>query len=641
MNENLGRNPENKADDTPEKSSPQFPENLNNENFTIISDTVNTSSDDAEVSSNTGDFSSTENKTGNDWFSYSTDESNPQNFDSTNSGFGQNDSYSNNGFGQNSDSVNSGFGQNDSYSNNGFGQNNQQSSYPNYSSAQNTSYSSYGSQPSYQPYNNANDGSYRYSRENITQDNAPEEYTQQQTPPSYNSASVDPYANLYGQNGFPQQPSSPAAEEKGSKKNKKKKHGTFLYVTIGVLSLLLVCTMIFNVVILSTGMLKTSNSDSSQQGENNGTSEGKGFAITESPQTDLTTIPFEGELLTSAQVSEKVRKSVVSVITYNPTVLGQSAGQGSGIIYSEDGYIVTNSHVISNTKNISVVVVLSTGEEYDATVLGFDERTDIAVLKIDATGLPAAEFGESDKLVTGDEVIAIGNPYGEVLAGSITKGIVSGIDRVIDTTTSYSSDMKYIQTDAAINPGNSGGALVNMYGQVIGINTAKVGGEDYEGLGFAIPISTVQPIVSDLTAYGYVTGRVKLGIGCNEIGSTAAQYYGVPAGLLLQTIDADSDLNGKVSIGDIITGINGTEIESLTELQDILRTKKAGETVSLSIYRPASRTTAAKTFEVSVKVIADTGESSAAQTPSSQGNNNSYNNYDNFDDYSSFFDYFN
>ena len=237
------------------------------------------------------------------------------------------------------------------------------------------------------------------------------------------------------------------------------------------------------------------------------------FNEVETPKTD-TTVGAAGELLTPAQVAAKVRPSIVSVITVdNVNYMNSQSGEGSGIILRSDGYIVTNSHVIGDSNKYEVSVITSDGQTYDAKVIGFDVKSDLAVLKIDATGLPECELGDSSQLVLGDYVIAIGNPGGRQFAGSVTMGIVSGVDRIIDTeNTESTSAMRYIQTDAAINPGNSGGALVNMYGQVIGVNTAKIAASGYEGMGFAIPSTKVKEIVADLIDYGYVEGRVKLGI---------------------------------------------------------------------------------------------------------------------------------
>ena len=327
----------------------------------------------------------------------------------------------------------------------------------------------------------------------------------------------------------------------------------------------------------------------------------------ETPKTD-TTVTADGELLTPAQVAAKVRPSIVSVITVdNVNYMNSNSGEGSGIILRSDGYIVTNSHVIGDSSKYDVSVITSDGKTYDAKVVGYDVRSDLAVLKIDATGLPECELGDSSQLVLGDYVIAIGNPGGRQFAGSVTMGIVSGVDRIIDTeNTESTSAMRYIQTDAAINPGNSGGALVNMYGQVIGINTSKIAATGYEGMGFAIPSVKVKEIVTDLIDYGYVEGRVKLGITCVTI-SSAYENQGIPAGLQIYDINSDSDMNGKAQQYDIITHCDGTRITELSQLQDILVEKKPGDTVKLTLYRPETRTSNSQTFDIEVKLLKDTG----------------------------------
>lgn len=376
------------------------------------------------------------------------------------------------------------------------------------------------------------------------------------------------------------------------------------------------------------------------KGNGNGSASGTDFSLTmaETPQTD-TTIKGNEEQLTPAQVAAKVRPSIVSVIT-KATVNGESqdSGEGSGIILRSDGYIITNSHVIGDSKKYQVSVITSDGETYDAKVIGYDTRSDLAVLKIDAKDLPACELGDSSKLVLGDYVIAIGNPGGVQFAGSITDGIVSGIDRIIDTTDMEStSAMRYIQTNAAINPGNSGGALVNMYGQVIGVNTSKISADGYEGMGFAIPSVTVKEVVDDLINYGYVKGRVKLGITCTTI-SSAYENQGIPAGLQIHSIDAESDLNGKANVYDIITHCDGKRIKALSHLQDIIFEKKPGDTIELTLYRPATSKTTESTYKVKIKLLEDTGAEEETTIVEPEDDNSG--NDGNYDDYSQFFEDF-
>lgn len=327
----------------------------------------------------------------------------------------------------------------------------------------------------------------------------------------------------------------------------------------------------------------------------------------ETPQTD-TTIKSSDTELTAAQIAAKVRPSIVGVIT-NDNVSYNSAesGEGSGIIVDSDGYIITNSHVIGDSKKYDVSVITEDGTTYEAKVLGYDTRSDLAVLKIDAKGLPACEFGDSTKLVPGDYVVAIGNPGGVQFAGSVTDGIVSGINRIIDTADADStSAMRYIQTNAVINPGNSGGALVNAYGQVVGVNTSKISAEYYEAMSFAVPSSTVQEVIYDLIDYGYVQGRVKLGITCVTIPSTY-ESQGIPAGLQIYEISSESDINGKAQPYDIITHCDGTRVTTLSQLQDIMFEKKPGDTIELKLYRPASATESSKEYTITVKLLEDTG----------------------------------
>lgn len=314
--------------------------------------------------------------------------------------------------------------------------------------------------------------------------------------------------------------------------------------------------------------------------------------------------------MTPAAVIEKVRPSIVGIVQYTNSKNGIPTvnGEGSGIIISKDGYIVTNAHVVEGATMITVV--LDNNEEYRATLKGIDTQTDLAVIKIDKSGLPAAELGDSSQTVLGESVIAIGNPGGLELAGSCTGGMVSGLNRTFSSE-EVGYAMTYIQTDAAINPGNSGGALVNMYGQVIGINSAKIVAEGYEGLGFAISINEAIPIINDLQRYGYVKNRAKIGIGFQLITETVSQYYNysIPAGLLITVIDEDCDIAKKdVEINDIITQIDGKDITSANVVYNVLQNKKPGDTVKLSVYRIGTRMSTSKTFEVTVVLSEDKGQ---------------------------------
>ncbi|MBE6754693.1 MAG: trypsin-like serine protease [Ruminococcaceae bacterium] len=330
-----------------------------------------------------------------------------------------------------------------------------------------------------------------------------------------------------------------------------------------------------------------------------------------SPVTE-TEITGSEEVLTYAQIAAKVRRAVVGISVYTDAYGWGSylAGQGTGFIISNDGYVVTNSHVIGDDENpkytVTVSVIDENGEteEKDARVVGYDVRTDLAVLKFDAAGmdLVVSELGDSKALVLGDEVVAIGNPGGEQFAGSITNGIVSGIDRVMESSGGTADNaMKYIQTNAAINPGNSGGPLLNMYGQVIGINSSKIVSSGYEGLGFAIPMATAKPIIEELIEHGMVE-RPILGVTLQPITEQMAERYDVPIGLLLHSIRNDSDLvRAGVKVSDIITACDGEETTTVAQLQSIIEKKQVGDTVVLTIFRLGE----AGTFDVEVTLISD------------------------------------
>ena len=317
----------------------------------------------------------------------------------------------------------------------------------------------------------------------------------------------------------------------------------------------------------------------------------------------------EDENAMSAQeVYAKVAPSIVGIVTYNPSkgLISSGAGQGSGIIMTEDGYIITNAHVIGNSNKYNVTVVID-NKEYQAKVVGFDVRTDLAVVKIDANGLSPATFGNSDQLAVGEWVLAIGNPGGLEFSNSLTRGLISALNRSLKSeNSSVNSSSKFIQTDAAINPGNSGGALVNMYGQVIGINTAKV--KDFEGMGFAIPINTAKSVVDDIINKGYVSGRVKLGISVRPVSAYEAHINDVPQGILILEINEGSNLISQgVKVGDIITKMDGVNTTNTSDLYGELNKHKAGDTVSLTLYRQSALSGQSTTLDVKVTLQEDKG----------------------------------
>lgn len=295
---------------------------------------------------------------------------------------------------------------------------------------------------------------------------------------------------------------------------------------------------------------------------------------------------------TAESAYNKVVDSVVGIVGYTDkiTTVENSATQGSGIILTSDGYVVTNAHVIGNSKTTYLLqVVTSDGKSYNAGVVGYDSRTDIAVLKMDdAKDLKAATFGNSENIELGEDIIVVGNPGGLDYQNSITKGIVSAVDRKMSST----SLVKYIQTDAAINPGNSGGPIVNLYGQVVGIATAKIVSEKYEGMGFAIPSATAKDIIDTLMKKGYVEGRVKIGITGSNVSSDVASAYGVPMGIMVDEISKDGPCYGtELKTDDIITGVDDKEIQSFSDIYEILETHKPGDKIVIKYYRMSDQST--------------------------------------------------
>ena len=285
--------------------------------------------------------------------------------------------------------------------------------------------------------------------------------------------------------------------------------------------------------------------------------------------------------LSLQEIYENTIDSVVSISC--SSAYGSSTG--TGVVLSADGYIVTNAHVIEDA--VAVQVVLQSKQAYDAVIVGRDEVTDLAVLRVDATDLSPAELGDSAALRVGDTVVAIGDPLGMELSGSMTDGIVSAINRDI---TVDGRKMTLIQTNAALNSGNSGGPLINCYAQVVGINTMKIG--DYmstagvEGLGFAIPSSTVIDIVTQLIQQGYVSGRPTLGIVGEGVTSFYQVYFGLPNGLYITELDANSDAAKQgIRESDILLSINGTRITSQEDLDAVLYTCDVGDTVEVTVYR--------------------------------------------------------
>ena len=324
--------------------------------------------------------------------------------------------------------------------------------------------------------------------------------------------------------------------------------------------------------------------------------------------TDSSTV----KTLSNSEIAQKVIPSVVCVENYQKATGGGILGdfttdkesgseispqsEGSGVIATSDGYIITNAHVVEGADSLKVV--MSDGKTYSAKLIGSDSVTDLALLKVDATGLTAAEFGDSDSLQVGDSVAAVGNPGGLQFSSSCTYGHISALNREI-TNSEYGYSMDCIQVDAAINPGNSGGALVNQYGQVIGITSSKIVDTSFEGIGFAIPVNTVQDIITDLMNYGYVKDRAMLGITGQYIDANTARFYGLTEGWYVAEVNNESAQKAGLQKGDVITKVNGTDVDSSMVLSNLLTKKKPGDTVTLTVYRYLED----KTLEIEVTLI--------------------------------------
>ena len=304
--------------------------------------------------------------------------------------------------------------------------------------------------------------------------------------------------------------------------------------------------------------------------------------IVSSQESSDTTFSDEEDALCLQDIYSSVIDSVVSI----SSMTSSGTSSGTGIIMSSDGYVITNHHVITGALVISVLT--NDNQEFEAALVGSDEMSDLAVLKIDARGLQAAEFGDSSKLRVGDSVVAIGDPLGVQLRGTMTNGIISAINRDL---TVGDRTMTLIQTNAALNNGNSGGPLINCYGQVIGINTVKMSSyysasATVEGLGFAIPISVAKPIIDELIENGYVAGRPAIGISGDSLPSYYRTYYRLPDGVYVTSVNEGSDAKAKgIREGDIVTAINGEKICSIDELNTVKNQYAAGDEVTLTIYR--------------------------------------------------------
>ncbi len=311
---------------------------------------------------------------------------------------------------------------------------------------------------------------------------------------------------------------------------------------------------------------------------------------------------YTGEHLTASEIYATVVNSVVGITTPITTtnIWGQkitNAISGSGFLISEDGYILTNFHVVETAlvQKLEVKVLLYNGDEYSARIIGIDKDNDVALIKIDASGLSPVILGSLDSMAVGDNIYAIGNPLG-MLTWTLTEGIVSAFDREISADANTSINM--FQISAAINSGNSGGPVVNDRGEVIGIASMKYASSGVEGLGFAIPIDDVKPMIDDFMQYGYVRGKVSLGITVQTVSSNDAQYYNLAEGVYVHYVDPES-CSGKAGLreGDIITKIDDHEVKTTSDLKSTLKLYKAGETATIAVFRAGNYVNLSITFD--------------------------------------------
>ena len=410
-----------------------------------------------------------------------------------------------------------------------------------------------------------------------------------------------------GNGGTTPPPAGPEPQAAASKPPKKRRKHSGGRIARSAVALVLAAAMGFAGGFVGARVGNAGNKVVIQQVERTDSSAASGTAVASSG-------------MTTAQVSEMVSPSVV-VITTEQVVYSQwswygqnqvESGAGSGVIISSDGYILTCAHVVSGASQITVTI----GDtDYTATVVGEDDTSDVAVLKIDATGLTPATVGDSDSLSVGDSVLAVGNPLGE-LGGTVTSGIVSALNRSVTIQgTSSTNTMSLIQMDASVSPGNSGGGLFNMNGELIGLVNAKSSSSDAEGLGFAIPINDAIQVAQDLLENGYVSGRPYMGITYIAVADaqTAAQLnvnaYGVYVVDVVQGGPADK---AGLKAGDRIVSIDGTEIAQKDDLGTLMQQHTAGDTLSITVARDGQMQTVSLTL----------GEKNASNTAAQRSANN-------------------
>ena len=440
-------------------------------------------------------------------------------------------------------------------------------------------------------------------------------YAQQPyTPPQYRSADGVPGSVSQTPYGY-RPPTAPYPAPQAQPEKPKRKGGKIFAACIALLLVFALCVGVASI-------FRSGNKADSKAGVNAADSNAPQLALHESP-TSATKLEGTADTpLTPAQIAAKVADINVGVLVSSRS----ASGEGSGVVMGEDSthtytYIITCSHVI-DMAGLTVRVQTADSQTYDAEIVGFDKQTDIGVLRIKAKGLTAAEFGDSDALVVGDPVYAIGNPGGTELFGSFTTGYVSAIGRSVRSEIGYT--MECIQHNAAISPGNSGGALVNQYGQVIGINSQKITATEYEGLSFAVPITQAKVIIDDLIKYSYVPNRAMLGITYYPV-TASQQYYmvaqikGLPAGtLIIDEIKSGSGLEGtNARQYDMIIAVDGKPMDTADVLLERIDNGKVGDKLTLTLCRVNSDYSLEE-FDVEVALVEDRTGSEEVTTTTQQ-----------------------
>ena len=422
------------------------------------------------------------------------------------------------------------------------------------------------------------------------------------------------------QNGIPYSDAWHQQNQQNAMPHRSKKSGRRL--VIGLCSVAAACLLFAGGAVATYFVTGSSQTDSSASASTDSGSTPT-MQINSKP-SDSSSSSSDG--MAGEDIYKKVSPSVVSVIS----TTSEGQGSGSGVIMSSDGYIITNNHVVEGAQSVSVQ--LNDGTSLDATIVGTDEQTDLAVIKVSSSAeLTAAEFGDSDELQPGEYAYAIGSPGGVQFANTITGGRISAINRDLTVNDRV---MSLIQTDASINNGNSGGALINEYGQVVGITSAKLSGNAFgsatvEGMGFAIPINTAKDIVDEIIQNGYVSGRPSIGI----TGRNVSSQDGSISGVQVYSIDSRAKAASEgLKVGDVITAVNGTPTPTMDEVNTVKADKKAGDKLTLSVYRISEDKTINLTITLTDAHDLE-GDDPAETQQQNQSQNDNSGNYDNYGNY--------